>query len=293
MTAAPMIWFNGELISANDACVSPFDLGLTVGLGVFETMAAYDGKVFAYDLHHARLIKSAEVFALPVPERSVISAAIAEVIEANHYHQGRYRIRVTLSGGANQLGGGRQQGDVMVTARSADSASDGSSDGSSGSDLAKLAWVPFVINERAATAGVKSTSYADHVLAYRHALNAGADEALMLNSQGHLAEGSMSNVFVVKDGVVQTPSLASGCLPGVTRQLVINLCADLDLPVEECQLGVQDIDNADEIFLTSSLREIQAAVLLGTKARATEAVTGEVTGRLAEAYAEMVRKELS
>lgn len=285
MTAAPMIWFNGELISANDACVSPFDLGLTVGLGVFETMAAYDGKVFAYDLHHARLIKSAEVFALPVPERSVISAAIAEVMEANHYHQGRYRIRVTLSGGANQLGGGRQQGDVMVTARSADSASD--------SDLAKLAWVPFVINERAATAGVKSTSYADHVLAYRHALNAGADEALMFNSQGHLAEGSMSNVFVVKDGVVQTPSLASGCLPGVTRQLVINLCADLDLPVEECQLGVQDIDNADEIFLTSSLREIQAAVLLGTKARATEAVTGEVTGRLAEAYAEMVRKELS
>ena len=272
-------------MSANDACVSPFDLGLTVGLGVFETMAAYDGKVFAYDLHHARLIKSAEVFALPVPERSVISAAIAEVIAANHYYQGRYRIRVTLSGGANQLGGGRQQGDVMVTARSADSASD--------SDLAKLAWVPFVINERAATAGVKSTSYADHVLAYRHALNAGADEALMFNSQGHLAEGSMSNVFVVKDGVVQTPSLASGCLPGVTRQLVINLCADLDLPVEECQLGVQDIDNADEIFLTSSLREIQAAVLLGTKARATEAVTGEVTGRLAEAYAEMVRKELS
>ena len=280
-----MISLNGELISANEACVSPFDLGLTVGLGVFETMAAYDGKVFAYDLHHARLIKSAEVFALPVPERSVITAAITEVIEANHYHQGRYRIRVTLTGGVNQLGGGREQGDVMVTAQAADSAS--------GGDSAKLAWVPFVINERAATAGVKSTSYADHVLAYRHALNAGADEALMLNSQGHLAEGSMSNVFVVKDGVVQTPSLASGCLPGVTRQLVIGLCADLDLPIKECQLGAQDIDRADEIFLTSSLREIQAAVLLGPEARATEAVTGEVTVRLAEAYAEMVRKELS
>ncbi len=280
-----MISLNGELISANEACVSPFDLGLTVGLGVFETMAAYDGKVFAYDLHHARLIKSAEVFALPVPERSVITAAITEVIDANHYHQGRYRIRVTLTGGVNQLGGGREQGDVMVTAQAADSAS--------GGDSAKLAWVPFVINERAATAGVKSTSYADHVLAYRHALNAGADEALMLNSQGHLAEGSMSNVFVVKDGVVQTPSLASGCLPGVTRQLVIGLCADLDLPIKECQLGAQDIDRADEIFLTSSLREIQAAVLLGPEARATEAVTGDVTGRLAEAYAEMIRKELS
>jgi len=282
-----MISLNGELISANEACVSPFDLGLTVGLGVFETMAAYDGKVFAYDLHHARLIKSAEVFALPVPERSLITAAITEVIDANHCHQGRYRIRVTLSGGVNQLGGGSEQGDVMVTARPADSASGASI------TLAKLAWVPFVINERAATAGVKSTSYADHVLAYRHALNAGADEALMLNTQGHLAEGSMSNVFVVKDGVVQTPSLASGCLPGVTRQLVIALCADLDLPIKECQLGEQDIDSADEIFLTSSLREIQAAALLGTEARATEAVTGEVTVRLAEAYAEMIRKELS
>lgn len=288
MSATPIISLNGELISANEACVSPFDLGLTVGLGVFETMAAYDGKVFAYDLHHARLIKSAEVFGLPVPERSVITAAITEVIDANHYHQGRYRIRVTLTGGVNQLGGGREQGDVMVTAQAADSA-----DSTSGGDSAKLAWVPFVINERAATAGVKSTSYADHVLAYRHALNAGADEALMLNSQGHLAEGSMSNVFVVKDGVVQTPSLASGCLPGVTRQLVIALCADLDLPIKECQLGEQDIDSADEIFLTSSLREIQAAALLGTEARATEAVTGEVTVRLAEAYAEMVRKELS
>ena len=293
MTAAPMIWFNGELISANEACVSPFDLGLTVGLGVFETMAAYDGKVFAYDLHHARLIKSAEVFALPVPERSVITAAITEVIDANYYHQGRYRIRVTLSGGVNQLGGGSEQGDVMVTAQAADSASGGGSGSGSGSDLAKLAWVPFVINESAATAGVKSTSYADHVLAYRHALNAGADEALMLNSQGHLAEGAMSNVFVVKDGVVQTPSLASGCLPGVTRQLVIGLCADLDLPIKECQLDEQDIDSADEIFLTSSLREIQAAVLLGPEARVTEAVTGDVTVRLAEAYAEMVRKELS
>lgn len=290
MTAAPMIWFNGELISANEACVSPFDLGLTVGLGVFETMAAYDGKVFAYDLHHARLIKSADKLGLVVPEASIMKAAMNEVIEVNHCHQGRYRIRVTLSGGANQLGGGSEQGDVMVTARPADSANSASS---ASITPAKLAWVPFVINERAATAGVKSTSYADHVLAYRHALNAGADEALMLNSQGHLAEGSMSNVFVVKDGVVQTPSLASGCLPGVTRQLVIALCADLDLPIKECQLGEQDIDSADEIFLTSSLREIQAAALLGTEARATEAVTGEVTVRLAEAYAEMIRKELS
>ncbi len=287
MTAAPMISLNGELISANEACVSPFDLGLTVGLGVFETMAAYDGKVFAYDLHHARLIKSADKLGLVVPEASIMKAAMNEVIEVNHCHQGRYRIRVTLSGGVNQLGGGSEQGDVMVTARPADSASGASI------TLAKLAWVPFVINERAATAGVKSTSYADHVLAYRHALNAGADEALMLNTQGHLAEGSMSNVFVVKDGVVQTPSLASGCLPGVTRQLVIALCADLDLPIKECQLGEQDIDSADEIFLTSSLREIQAAALLGTEARATEAVTGEVTVRLAEAYAEMIRKELS
>ncbi len=284
-----MIWFNGDLIAADSLRVSPFDLGLTVGLGVFETMVAYDGQVFAYDLHHARMVSSADKLGLDVPNDRVIKTAISELIEANDAHKGRLRIRVTLSGGANPLAGGDEAGSVMVTTCDLPAVAD--------KLPVRLTWVPFAINERGATAGTKSTSYANHVLALRHALRAGAGEGLMLNSQGQLAEGAMSNVFLVKDGVVFTPSLMSGCLPGVTRQLVIMLCSELGISVQQSELGTEDVEQADEIFLTSSLREVQAAELLGADPSAvggiTSRATSRTTSRIAEAYAARVREELS
>ena len=276
-----MVWHNGDLIDADDMRVSPFDLGLTVGLGVFETMAAYDGRVFAFNLHYERMVSAAGKLALAVPDAAIIESAIGAVIESNDAQLGRFRIRVTLSSGANPLAGGDEVAGVMVTACPAPVRGD--------KLPVKLVPVPFVINERGATAGLKSTSYADHVLAYRYALDLGADEGLMYNSQGQLAEGTMSNVFLVKDGVVYTPSLVSGCLPGVTRQLVITLCAELAIPVEEGELGVQEVEQADEVFLTSSLREVQAAVLPEAEPRGV----GEFTSRIADAYAVAVREELS
>lgn len=281
MSGNPVIWCDGALMSSSEFRISPFDLGLAVGLGVFETMAAYEGKIFAYGKHYARLLQSAEIIGIDVPARGVIEAALTEVVMANHLDNGRARVRLTLTGGVNPLVGGDAAGAVIITAVAADSAD--------GNKVARLAWVPQVLNERAASSGVKSISYVEQVLALRHARQMGADEALMVNSRACLVEGSMSNVFLVKDGIVRTPSLASGCLPGVTRQLVIALCNELDLALEECELGKQDVDNADEIFLTSSLREIQGACLLG----AGPPVMGDVTRELAEAYRQLVRKETS
>ena len=282
MSDAPIVWMNGELVSADELRVSPFDLGLTVGLGVFETMIAYDGKVFAYDLHHARLERSAAVLGIAVPEQAVIEAAAHELIEANGGHAGRLRVRLAVSGGLNLLQGGDAQGNVMATATAlADTAS-----------VAKLVQVPFAINERAATVGVKSASYADHVLAYRYALREGGDEALMCNTRGQLCEGAMSNVFLVKDGVVKTPSLGSGCLAGVTRGLVIGLCAELGIAVKECDLYEKDVLEADEWFLTSSVREVQPAVMMEDDGDAAKG-GGEVSKRLSAAYVELVRRELA
>lgn len=282
MSDPAIIWMNGELMPADELRVSPFDLGLTVGLGVFETMLAYEGKVFAYDLHHARLERSAAVLGIAVPEQAVIEAAAHELIEANGGHAGRFRVRLAVSGGVNPLQGGDKQGDVMVTATALpDTAS-----------VAKLVQVPFVINERAATAGVKSASYADHVLAYRYALREGGDEALMCNTRGQLCEGAMSNVFLVKDGVVKTPSLASGCLAGVTRGLVIGLCAELGIAVKEGELEEGDRLEADELFLTSSVREVQPAVMMEDDGDAAKG-GGEVSKRLSAAYVELVRRELA
>lgn len=268
-------------MSSSDFHVSPFDLGLTVGLGVFETMAAYDGRIFAYGKHYARLVQSAEIIGIDVPDRGLIEAAITEVVMANHLDNGRARVRLTLTGGVNPLHGGGKAGAVIITAVETEIAD--------GDRVARLAWVPHVLNERAATSGVKSISYVEQLLALRYARQMGADEALMVNTRACLAEGSMSNVFLVKQGVVRTPSLASGCLPGVTRQLVIALCNELDVAVEQCELTREDVDGADEIFLTSSLREIQGACLLGAGAP----VVGDVTRELGRAYRQLVRKETS
>lgn len=281
MSKTPTVWINGELMPADEVRISPFDLGLSVGFGVFETMAAYEGKVFAYGLHHARLEHSAHTLGLTAPGQAEVEAAMNQVIGANQYQQGRCRIRVSISGGDNPLHGGEQVGKVMVTAAPVAEVA----------RLATLVPVPYSTNEYTATSGIKSTSYADHVLAYRYALRAGGDEALMLNTRGHLCEGAMSNVFLVSDGVVKTPPLSSGCLPGVTRGIVIGLCEESGVKLEECELTERDAFAADELFLTSSLREVQAAVMLGDE-RARREAAGEITARLAEAYTNFVRKEL-
>ena len=283
MSDAPKVWINGELLPADEVRVSPFDLGLTVGLGVFETMVAYQGKVFAYDLHHRRLEASAEVLGIAVPEQELIEKAMNEVIGQQDIQAGRLRVRVSLSGGNNALQGGDQQGNLMVSAVTIPVAHD--------RDLAKLVQVPFTINEHAATSGLKSASYADHVLAYRYALKRGGDEALMLNTRGEVCEAAMSNLFVVKDGVVKTPALSSGCLAGVTRELIIRQCLEHNLPVQECDLVLEDVHAADELFLTSSVRELQGAVLMGDE-RDQHDTSGEITRRLSGAYTELVRKEL-
>ena len=110
----------------------------------------------------------------------------------------------------------------------------------------------------------------------------------MLNTRGQLCEGAMSNVFLVRDGVVKTPALSSGCLAGVTRGIVIGLCAELGLPVEQCDLGEREAFDADELFLTSSLREVQPAVMLGEE----RGGAGEISEQLSKAYTQYVRKEL-
>lgn len=283
MSEAPTIWINGELMAADEVHVSPFDLGLRVGLGVFETMVAYQGKVFAHHLHHRRMERAAEVLGISVPERKVIEQAMEEVIAQQDQGADRLRIRVSVSGGDNTLEGGEKQGDLMVSATSI------SSD-QNAAKLAKLVKAPYTVNEQAATAGLKTASYADYVLAYRYALKRGGDEALMLNTRGQVCEAAMSNLFLVKDGAVKTPSLSSGCLAGVTRELVMGQCLKLGVPLKECELTEEDVLDADELILTSSVREVQGAVMIQNEQQ--HDTCGELTAELAAAYAATVRGEL-
>ena len=124
---------------------------------------------------------------------------------------------------------------------------------------ANLFTVPWRRNPESAISGIKSTSYAENLLAFAAAKAAGADEAVMLNTRGELCEGATSNLWYVVDGRLCTPGLDSGCLPGVTRQIVLELCDEAGVAVDQSPRGAEAMARADAVFLTSSIRGVHAA----------------------------------
>lgn len=236
---------SGGLVDAADARVSVLDHGFTVADGVFETLKVTEGRAFALTRHLERLGRSALAMGLPSPDPVIVRSAVEQTIDANAAHlSGLARLRITYTAGVAPLGSDRgESGTTLVVAISSMS---------EWPDSTAVVTVAWPRNERGALAGIKSTSYADNVLALAHAHRRGAGEALMPDTRGRLCEGTGSNVFLVLKGQLVTPSLATGCLPGVTRALVLEWsgAVELDYPIEV--LGV-----AEEIFLTSSTRDIQ------------------------------------
>ena len=146
--------------------------------------------------------------------------------------------------------------------------------------------VPWPRNERGALAGVKSVSYSENTVALAHARNVGAGEAIFANTRGELCEGSSTNIFLVRDGTVHTPPLTSGCLNGVTRALVIDLCHANGILVLEAALPASALAGSDEVFLTSSTREVQAVASVdGVPISNT---VGPLTKRVAQLYRNLV-----
>jgi len=267
------VWVNGQVVDAREATVSAFDHGLTVGDGVFETAKVVRGVPFALSRHLDRLAASAAGLALPVPAEALVRAAVAETQAANADDLGEaLRLRVTVTGGTSPLGSDRgDAGTTMVVALAP---------ARHWAASAKVVVVPWVRNERAPSAGVKTTSYADNVVALAHAKAAGASEAVFANTVGNLCEGTGTNVFVVRDGVVSTPPLSSGCLAGVTRALVLEWA---DVVEEDLPIGV--LTEADEVFVTSSTRDVQAVHAVGDH-EVPGGAPGRVTERLASVFAE-------
>lgn len=277
MSEESIVWINGEHMPANDVPLSIFDLGVAVGLGVFETLIAYRGVMPSFNLHWDRLEAAAAVVKLDLPPREIIMEAVMQTLAVNDLTKNkRVRVRITLGAGEHAVTAkkiSREVGNYLIISAVPQNAP---------APHAELAVVPMRYNEYGALAGVKTTSYAENILAYRHAAKQGGDEAVILNTSGHLCECAMSNLFLVKDGAVLTPSLSSGCLPGVTRSVVLDLCSDHQIPVKQLDLSEDDLFSADEIFITSSAREVQAARVL----ESDMVCPGEITQRLAAAYSE-------
>ncbi len=237
-------WINGQLVADPSApAVLVSDHGFTVGDGVFEAMKVVDGLPFALTLHLERLARSAKGLGLPAPDDAEVRRGVAAVLEGQELPLGR--VRITYTGGPAPMGSGRgDEPPTLVVVAGAMMAWPAT---------AKVATVPWPRNERGALAGLKTTSYAENVVALAAAKERGASEAIFANLAGHLCEGTGTNVFYVVDGELRTPTLSSGCLAGVTRALVLDWFGgvEVDEPIEV-------VERASEVFLVSTTRDVQA-----------------------------------
>jgi branched-chain amino acid aminotransferase len=237
-------WVNGELLTDPKAPALPaHDHAVTAGDGVFEVLKVVDGRAFAVERHLERLTRSARGLGLADPDIDAVRRGLAAVLAGDRLSLGR--VRITWTGGMAPLGSDRGDGppSLIVIAEPMDP----------WPDSAAVVTVPWPRNERGALAGLKTTSYGENVRALAHAKSHGGSEAIFANLQGHLCEGTGSNVFYVVDGELRTPTLASGCLAGITRQLILEWYGgtETDEPLDVVLAA------ATEAFLASTTRDAQ------------------------------------
>ena len=262
-------WINGSLLDdPTSPAITVQDHGLTVGDGVFEAVKVVDDRPFALTRHLQRMVGSARGLGLPELDLEEVRRGVAAVLEGQDLPLGR--IRITYTGGVAPLGSGRGDNPptlVVVAAPLSPSA-----------PSTHAVTVPWPRNEKGALAGLKTTSYAENVVALAYAHERGASEAIFGNTAGHLCEGTGSNVFYVVDGELRTPTLASGCLAGISRALLLEWygAVEVDEPLDV-------LTSADEVFLVSTTRDVQAVHRCDDRELA---VPGPVTAECMKVWAE-------
>ena len=262
-------WVNGEILDDPTApAITVQDHGLTVGDGAFEAVKVVDGRPFALTRHLDRLVRSAAGLGLPEPDLAEVRRGVDAVLRDHALPLGR--IRVTFTGGVAPLGSGRIDSPptLIVVAAPMDPAPESTT----------VVTVPWPRNERGALAGLKTTSYAENVVALAYARERGGGEAVFANLAGHLCEGTGSNIFYVVDGELRTPTLAAGCLAGISRALLLEWhgAREVDEPVDVLQ-------QADELFLVSTTRNVQPVHRCDDR---TLAAPGPVTTECMKVWAE-------
>lgn len=281
-----IIWANGELV---DDVTSPLircdDHGLTVGDGAFETMEIIDSHAFALDRHLRRLDRSLAALGLPNADSDTLRRGVCSVLAQWKETAGDApgRIRITVTGGPGPLGSPRPPRDeaspsVLIVA------------GPMPAPHPVAIWTsPWVRNTRSPLTGVKSTSYAENVVALAHARQRGADEAIFFNDREELCEGTGTNIFLEQDGILITAPLDSGALAGVTRELVLEWATELEIPTRERPIGRKEYLEASHLALTSSTRGLVPVIRRDDK----ELEPGSASALLGRTYASLARRHLN
>jgi branched-chain amino acid aminotransferase len=242
------ILYNGRIMAASDRLLSPGQIGLLSGWGVFSTIRVTSGLLFAWERHWARMKHDAELLRVPFPEDSEeVRRLLLELVRANQVSSATLRVVVVRNRGGIWEGPGldRDYDLIALTTQPKD-----------WGEGARLAVVPQARHSACMFAGAKSLSWAMNLCWHEMAKARGYDEALLLNEHDNVSECTSANIFVAHGGRVLTPPLSSGCLPGVTREVLLT---DIRVPgvvFEERDLKLADLEEADEIFITSTTRDL-------------------------------------
>ena len=290
-----LLFVNGVRADPDAPALSAHDRGFTLADGLFETMRAYDGRVFRLPAHIARLRDGLETLGIALADgqadpRAAVEVAVREAVAAGLREAA---VRLTVTRGPASAPGlapppaGRERATVVVAVYPAPAIP-----AACYTEGLTVCVPTGRRNEHAMTAGLKTLAYTDAVLALAEARGAGSDDALMLDTAGHLSEASASNVFLYAGGRLATPPVSCGALPGITRAAVMECAATLGVPCDERELAFAELRAADEAFLTSSLREI-APLVKADDHRIGGGTPGPVTRAIMGAYREMVRRECS
>ena len=271
---------NGVIVPSDEAVLRPGQVGLLAGWGVFSTLRIYRGTPFAFERHWERLARDASLLHVEMPpSRAELRAQLIELVARNGCPEAKMRVNVVRSQGGlwEGPGSGRASDVVAFTA-----------DLSTDPGTVTLALQPRGRDSGSPFAGTKTLSWAHNLTLFENAQRAGFADALLLNERGEVSECTSANIFAVKDGVTLTPPLASGPLPGVTRAVMLE---ELTEPVEELVLYPDDVYAADEVFITSSTRELVPVTRIGE--RTLDAAAWPVMQRLRLRLREYIDSYLS
>jgi len=278
-----IVYLNGSLIPRSQASISALDYGFLYGFGLFETMRAYGGQVFRLDSHLNRLARSAEILGLPI-ETPDLKGAVMDTIQANKLSDARVRITVSIGEGEMTPDPSTcNKPTVLILAGHYEPYPE---------QVYEKGFRAIVStirrNSQSPLSRLKSANYLESILARQEARAAGVDEALCLNERGLLAEASMSNIFLVADGILKTPGQESGILPGITRETILELALPLGINTLEHDIRLDELFQAQEAFLTNSLIEVMPLTEVDGKAIGSGR-PGSLSKRLMAAYRKMVR----
>jgi branched-chain amino acid aminotransferase len=281
------IWINGKFADENNAKISVFDRGFLYGDGAFETMRSYAGVVFKLEGHLSRLFSALNILKITSPySMKYFKDVVYKSLEINDLTSAYIRVAVTRGEGRFGIHySDHFRPNVVVVAKEF-----GDYPPWMYSKGISAGVVTIRQNEYSPASGIKSLNFLNYILARFQAKEKAYDEAILANTKGHIAEAATSNIFLVKKEAIMTPSLDSGIVAGITREVILRIARRLRLDTEEKKVSYKELLSSDEVFLTNSLVEVLPVTSIDAR-RVGKGVPGDLTKLLHISYQKEVIRE--